>query len=89
MRMLRLSRDLHSSAAPPFHFESNTSASMSTTTDTILAGVELVNAKGETADGAVVTRDKLLAFYFAVRGQISSMIILPSMCVDRVMVTHV
>ncbi|TYZ63907.1 hypothetical protein PybrP1_012154, partial [[Pythium] brassicae (nom. inval.)] len=31
----------------------------------ILAGVELVNAKGETADGAVVTRGKLLAFYFA------------------------
>lgn len=40
---------------------------MSSTDHAVLAGVELVNAQGETIQGDAASHGKLLAFYFAVR----------------------
>lgn len=40
---------------------------MSSGSESILKGVALVNAQGETIQGDVAVQGKLLAFYFAVR----------------------
>lgn len=39
--------------------------------ESVLKGVALVNAQGETIQGDVVVQGKLLAFYFAVRSRSS------------------
>jgi hypothetical protein len=43
--------------------------------DSFLKGVELINAKGDTIQGDVAVRDKVVALFFSVRATISGVFV--------------